>query len=786
MDQKELREIEAKCIQECAPACTSSCPTHVDVKTMLAEVAKGDFSAALRTYRKAVPFPGIIGRLCDQPCQDVCLRRESGGAIAIRDLERAAVTYGQQLEEKSRPLPKRRGHVAVVGGGISGLSAAYELVRKGYAVTIFETGSVLGGSLWRIDRDYLPARVITDDLEMIERLGIDVQLNTPIPGPIAELRREHEAVYLAIGALTEAHFDDLERDEYGFVKTDAVTLETSVPGVFAGGGMRWGKDMRSSITSISEGRRAAISIDRHLQRVSLTASRINEGSYKSCLYTNTAGIVSELVTQEGNGWYYDRDEAMREASRCIQCECMECVKACEYLKHYERYPRRYVREIYNNLSIVKGTRYANTFINSCSLCGLCGELCPEDLDMGEVNLAARQSMVEQGRMPASAFDFALREMAFSNSDHFSLVRNAPGTSASDYVLFPGCQLCASSPQHVEAVYAHFRDRLAQADVGLMLGCCGAPAKWAGDSALFERTTAHWREALKQMGDPTVILPCPSCYQTFKTTLPDVQIVSLWEALEQVGLPEGVQPVAQRVAIHDPCSARRERPMQDSARRLAERLGCTIEELPLSREKTVCCSYGGHMWLANPEIAKKTVKRRIDESTADYLTYCAMCRDFFANQGKRALHLLDLVYGTPDDCAARPNPGWSQRREHRVQLRRRFLITIWGEEMDDAAPYESIRLVASDEVRALLEQRLILTEDIQRVIEYAERTKRRLRSPKTGHFLAYYKPHTVTYWVEYLPQDDGYVVFNAYSHRMDVPGSDLPGSVAPKDTGTAPS
>ena len=51
---------------------------------------------------------------------------------------------------------------------------------------------------------------------------------------------------------------------------------------------------------------------------------------------------------------------------------MECVKACEYLKHYGRYPRKYVREVYNNLSIVKGTRFANKLINSCALCGLCG------------------------------------------------------------------------------------------------------------------------------------------------------------------------------------------------------------------------------------------------------------------------------------------------------------------------------------------------------------------------------------------------------------------------------
>ncbi len=65
MNQKELRDLEEQCIQECAPTCTASCPVHVDVKAMLAEIARGDFTAALKVYRKTVPFPGIICRICD-------------------------------------------------------------------------------------------------------------------------------------------------------------------------------------------------------------------------------------------------------------------------------------------------------------------------------------------------------------------------------------------------------------------------------------------------------------------------------------------------------------------------------------------------------------------------------------------------------------------------------------------------------------------------------------------------------------------------------------------------
>jgi hypothetical protein len=74
---------------------------------------------------------------------------------------------------------------------------------------------------------------------------------------------------------------------------------------------------------------------------------------------------------------------------------------------------------------------------------------------------------------------------------------------------------------------------------------------------------------------------------------------------------------------------------------------------------------------------------------------------------------------------------------------------------------------TEEVRQRLEDRLILIEDIQQVIEYAERTGRKLLQPKTGHFLAHYRPNKVTYWVEYSPQEEKFVIHNAYSHRMEV-------------------
>src|SRR5689334_23317727 len=95
MEQIELRALEDRCIQEYPPACTASCPIHVDVRALAADLGRGDFSAALKTLRKTLPFPGIISRICDQPCRTVCKRGEAGDAIGIRALERACVEYGE-------------------------------------------------------------------------------------------------------------------------------------------------------------------------------------------------------------------------------------------------------------------------------------------------------------------------------------------------------------------------------------------------------------------------------------------------------------------------------------------------------------------------------------------------------------------------------------------------------------------------------------------------------------------------------------------------------------------
>jgi Fe-S oxidoreductase len=561
---------------------------------------------------------------------------------------------------------------------------------------------------------------------------------------------------------------DIERDSADRIIVDPLIHTTRQAGVFAGGSAATTEG--SPVMQSAEGRWAATSIDRFIQKVSLTAGREKDGPYRTRLFTSLDGVspLPKVAAADPDSGY-GLEEAIAEGRRCLQCECLECVKVCAYLERFGSYPRKYAREIYNNESIVMGVRQANKLVNSCSLCGLCERVCPEDFAMQELCLQARRSMVRRGKMPPSAHEFALEDMRFSQSERFRLTRHAPGLSHSSQVFFPGCQLCASAPALVQRTYARLIATLTDG-VGLMLGCCGAPAFWAGQEDAFQQVCDDFVKDWTSLGQPGLIIACSTCFNMFSEHLPQVPVVSLWELIALRDLPKPSDAVAAPVlAIHDPCTTRPYPTIQKAVRAILMHLGISAEELPLGGDKTECCGYGGLMQNANPELAREVALRRARSSPRDYLTYCAMCRDSLAAVGKRAVHLLELIF--PDvaeaDPAARRRTGWSERMDNRESLRQTLLRNLWGEATETVQPYPSVNLIISEDVRERLEKRRILDEDLQRVIHESQNAGRGLVHAGTGHLKGCSRPHRATIWVEYSPAPGGYVIHNAYSHRMSV-------------------
>jgi glutamate synthase (NADPH) small chain len=762
MDQKELKALEYKCIQEEPPECVAACPIHVDARSLIHSAAAGKWNSALKTLERAMPIPGILGRICDAPCQQRCKRGEVDDPIEIGALERACVEFATP-PRLMPPIPHKDQKVAVVGTALSGLTVAWDLSKKGYAVTLFEPAASFGEKLLEAWPDRLTRAHLDEILAVLEKRRVHVEREAAVEEADFPSHLDgFDAIYLGLDAVSGK--------QWPIDRIDEKLQTTSRDGVFAGGNSS--KSASSVIWRAAEGRFAATSMDRFLQGVSLSAGRNAEGPYPTRLFTSTVGIDSRPAVRPSypKGGYSEA-EAISEAERCLQCECLECVKVCPYLEHFRGYPRKYAREIYNNEAIVMGVRQANTLINSCSLCGLCEEVCPKNFAMQDVCLEARCNMVQRAKMPDRAHEFALLDMAFSQSQKFAMVRHEPGHDASRYAFFPGCQLCASSPSQVMDTYGHLRSCISDG-VGLMLGCCCAPAYWAAREDLFQEGLGVFKANWERLGKPEMILACSTCLRTFRDHLKEVPVLSLWQVLEEKGLPTPGMPPAKGtvVAIHDPCTTRHDPETQETVRRLANRLGVTIAELPLSRDLTECCGFGGLMRNANPSVAKEVVLRRARQSEHDYLSYCAMCRDNLAGAGKRALHLLDLVFppSVDTDPADRKRPDWSLRQDNREQLNERMRREIWRETMPDKSEaHRDIELVMAREVKVRLQNRRILKEDVQRVLYNAAQTGNAFVNEETGHYLASFKPNRVTFWVEYSPEGEGkYVIHNAYAHRME--------------------
>jgi NADPH-dependent glutamate synthase beta subunit-like oxidoreductase/NAD-dependent dihydropyrimidine dehydrogenase PreA subunit len=190
------------------PPCKDACPAHIDVQGYVALIGQGKFAEALALIRRTIPLPGVIGRVCNHPCETACNRGEYDQPIAICALKR----FVADMEEEPAPLPVVQKHrdqtVAIIGAGPAGLTAAHDLVLQGYGVTVFEALPVAGGMLAVGIPDYrLPRDVLDGEIARIEALGVEIRLNTPVGGKggptLDELRREHDAVFVSVGAHLE-------------------------------------------------------------------------------------------------------------------------------------------------------------------------------------------------------------------------------------------------------------------------------------------------------------------------------------------------------------------------------------------------------------------------------------------------------------------------------------------------------------------------------------------------------------------------------------------------------
>ncbi len=181
--------------------CRHACPIGVDIPSAFDLASSGDVDAALKTWLQDNPLPGVCGRVCYQPCEQACNRRDFDTALNIRSFERFLSDHGTVDVTADVQMDGRRESIAVVGSGPAGLSAAYHLARIGYHITLFEANPKLGGMMrYGIPRFRLPSPILDHEIDRILSLGVRVELGNTIGKHLGWQELESfDAVFMAVG-----------------------------------------------------------------------------------------------------------------------------------------------------------------------------------------------------------------------------------------------------------------------------------------------------------------------------------------------------------------------------------------------------------------------------------------------------------------------------------------------------------------------------------------------------------------------------------------------------------
>ena len=184
--------------------CRAACPLGVNCQGYVQLIARGQEEEARREMYRSLPFPEILGRVCSQPCEDACHRRQmEGQAVAIRALKRYLMADAQGAAAPLPEMAPASGRwVAVVGAGPAGLMAAHDLRCRGHAVVVIDGEAEPGGMLrWAIPEFRLPREALERELDLLRRMGVEFHCGVRLGDKrsLESLKEEYDAVLLALG-----------------------------------------------------------------------------------------------------------------------------------------------------------------------------------------------------------------------------------------------------------------------------------------------------------------------------------------------------------------------------------------------------------------------------------------------------------------------------------------------------------------------------------------------------------------------------------------------------------
>lgn len=209
-----------ECHRAATPPCRVACPAELNIWKYVNLAVVGRFEEALEVVRETTPFAGVLGYVCTRPCEASCERGNIDMPVAIRSIKAFLADYEIKAgRKKAAPLKKTKNDkVAIVGAGAAGLSCAYDLIRQGYPVTVFEASSKAGGLMrWGIPEFRLPRNIVDNEISYIEELGVEIKTNTPVKALDDLFKQGYKAIYLATGCLVNLKLGIPNEDAEGII-----------------------------------------------------------------------------------------------------------------------------------------------------------------------------------------------------------------------------------------------------------------------------------------------------------------------------------------------------------------------------------------------------------------------------------------------------------------------------------------------------------------------------------------------------------------------------------------
>ena len=302
-------------VGDCMGPCHVTCPAKMNIPLMIRQIAEGKLDDAIRTVKKDIALPAVLGRICPAPCENVCRRRKYDDAVSICLLKRfvADVDLASDspfLPECKLPLNKS---CAIIGAGPAGLSAAYYLAQEGVSCTIFDENEKAGGGLCETQCK----EVLDKEIAIIEKLGVEFKMQTRV-GSFEEMFKKYDAVFVATGE----------------------AFETLAEGVFVAGDAASKRKM--AVAAVAAGKNAAVSIAEYLRGEEVVGiekpfnsrmGKLLEGEIE--MFVETAGKDGRKVPVSMEDGFTNED-AVKESNRCLHCDCRkpDSCKLRDYASEY--------------------------------------------------------------------------------------------------------------------------------------------------------------------------------------------------------------------------------------------------------------------------------------------------------------------------------------------------------------------------------------------------------------------------------------------------------------------